>query len=754
MGSEECVWRCLDLTAGNSQTNKQMNIGRKPLTDADFLAMWTCVERELECLAAGELCSASTVYNCIYSVCTSPASRFEAKMYWKIGDFIYLQAKGIRREIFDAEDWVEAYNAGFRRFRRIVFAVNELCDFLNECVRGRTMQDFGFLLWERCILQQTMKYKNTTLGFELATQDRVGIVREAIESLRLVVPDPRHPLLYYTQKYEQLALEKMKARYENEISAMDVDVSAYSLYVKERILHEKSIRDKIFLEESWPKMEAVLEEVFVLSRREYLSAEIHRTMLQHRLPVEILESIRAPLKREETCSKEETTQNQENDFYELQTGISHVPGNSSALESVSVLYKNLYWLGSAYEILMAAFVQYINGECERCIHVYGRDIESLYLLYCMLRNVVDGGCMGDAEFFKVLKREFAAACTRLKPSLETRLIDFSDLIVGNGEVVESTVQNLLDPLLFKPFQTPADTGDRGSERDVLLQRVFAALYKLIEKKQEFYDVYLARLGRRLLECRSSPLKEKRLVGLMKRKENHDFMRKAETMINDINISLHYNKDPGRFVWMLTQAYWPVQADGMGMEVPEALQAIRKTYDFKFSKKRIYWAWHLGSVCVEMCQREIRMNVPQYSVMDLFNRHAEISMETVMQKTKAGRMAEDILRSLSEAGLVEQTGDVYRMSEDIGGVEGDVSRFYRCEGAESVREIDRGVYYQSLVSQIVKRSKRIEADAVAKEAMTRHTGCFEFDAPAFGESIAVLLEKGIMEEAGELYVYLP
>lgn len=767
-----------------------MDIGRKPLNDTDFLVLWTSIERELEKLAAGGLCSASQIYNSIYIICTSPTPKFETKLYWKIGDFIYMMSRGIRKEIFGAGDWVEAYNAGFRRFKEMVFAINELCDFLNECIRGRSVQDFGFLLWERCVLQQTVKYKHTTLGFELVNRSRMEVVREAIESFRLIVPDPKHPLLYYTQRYEQLALQRMKTKYEEEINGMSVGIETYSSYVREKMLYEKSIQDKIFLGESWPKVEAVLEEVFILNRRSYLFTEMYRTMCMHELPVSVLEGISQccgdpslgsgveERGMRDRGSKEGTGVEGQfgvahpiNDFYELQR--PHIPYTpvrekhmSDTLGSVSTLYQNLSWLKSGYEILKSVFVRYIGAECERHMDVYGRNTESLYIFYCMLRHVVDVGLMGDAECFKILKKEFSGVCMRLKPSLEERLIDFSESIVRE----DSSAFGFLDcrPMFGGGEERPPLGVNKGLESETqgegevvfedkgaTLQRVFGTLYKLIEKRQEFYEMYLVRLSRRLLSCSSQLDRERRLVEVMARKGNQDFVRKAETMISDIGISLHYNKDQSRFVWMLTQAYWPMQTEELSIQVPVALMSIRKAYDFKFSKKKLYWAWYLGEVTVCILGHEISMNIPQYSIVDLFNRHEEVTVDMALNEVKAGtRMTEDVLRSLVESRLVVESGGRYKISRDVGGVEKNIARFYRNENTKSVHEVDKSIYYQSLVSLILKRNKKMATGDVVEEARRRHTKYFEYDSSVFEESVRTLVDKGIVEEAEDFYIYLP
>lgn len=737
-----------------------MNIGRRFLSDEDFEGMWRAIEREMAALASGGVCRALEIYNSIYAVCTSSTPRLENRLYWKIGDFLYMRAREIRKEVFEAREWVQEYNRGFRRFKEVVFAVDELCEFLNECVKGRTMRDLGFLLWERCVLQQTHKYKHTTLGAELVNHGEADVVREAIESLRLIVPDAKKPMLYYTQSYEQFALQKIGSKYSEEIESVCGDVERYSVYVKEKMEYERSVRDKIFLRESWQKMEAVLEEVFVLNRREHLLSEIHRVMCMHKLPIEML----AKVSGDAGCEKQRMESGaRTNDFYELQGGAASEPvAPDFSLERMAVLYGNLSWLKSAYEVFREVFVRYIREESEKHMHVYGRSVESLYLFHCMLRHVVDVGFGGDREFLKILRREFSTSCMKLKPSLEARLLEFSECIVGgggkafwflDGEFGECG-KRVLGLAGEEVSVRGGELGAEFSEKSDFLRQVFGTLYKLVENKHVFYEMYLGGLGRRLLEKTPNPGEERKLILLMRRKGNQDFIRRAETMVADIEISLGYNKDAERFVWVLTQAYWPVQMEGLSVRVPEQLEAIRRVYDSKFNKKKLHWVWHLGDVSVSVYGAEIRMNVLQYSVVDLVGRHGQADFELIANSTRMGtKTTGDVLRSLVQGGVVEHSGELY-MIGDVGKAEKDIRAFYCCESVSMAHEVDRNVYYQSVVSGILKRRKKMCMEEIAKEVLSAHTERFEYDGDVLQEGMRALCDKGIIEDVENVYVYLP
>lgn len=134
-----------------------MEIGRDALTDSDFNMLWTTLYQEFHTLATREECHASTVYNTIYIICTSSIP-YEDKLYWKIGDFLYNRCKEHRIRIEEADDYIKEYSDGFARYDKMLRAMHMLCSFLNGCVKGRKIDEFGYLLWERSVIQSMPKH--------------------------------------------------------------------------------------------------------------------------------------------------------------------------------------------------------------------------------------------------------------------------------------------------------------------------------------------------------------------------------------------------------------------------------------------------------------------------------------------------------------------------------------------------------------------------------------------------------------------
>ncbi|TBU11493.1 hypothetical protein CWI38_1178p0010, partial [Hamiltosporidium tvaerminnensis] len=79
-----------------------MNIGRKQISPTEFDNLWKTIEREFTKLTTHSLCNSVLVYNCVYDICTCVNNKYDEKLYWRIGDFLYSQARNHRTIIMQA----------------------------------------------------------------------------------------------------------------------------------------------------------------------------------------------------------------------------------------------------------------------------------------------------------------------------------------------------------------------------------------------------------------------------------------------------------------------------------------------------------------------------------------------------------------------------------------------------------------------------------------------------------------------------
>lgn len=129
-----------------------MNIGRKPLTKEDFDKLWAQLEVQLHVLFMNQECEASHIYSVLYSICTSTIT-YEDSLYWNIGDFLYHRCEELKREITKSKDYIKTYAEVFERFENSINVMNSICSFLNRTTDSRNIDQLGYMLWERVIIE-------------------------------------------------------------------------------------------------------------------------------------------------------------------------------------------------------------------------------------------------------------------------------------------------------------------------------------------------------------------------------------------------------------------------------------------------------------------------------------------------------------------------------------------------------------------------------------------------------------------------
>lgn len=231
-----------------------MNIGRAPLSNAEFTRLWSVLYQEFHTLSSTGTCNAACVYSTIYRICTSTIP-YEDKLYWKIGDFLHNRCKEHYEQISNSSNYLEEYARSFRIYERLVRSIHKLGCFLNECVHGRKLDDFGFLLWERGVVQHLPStFFDDIYDFSGSPEVRLFI----ISSLVAIVPDPSQPLLYYRERYERLALERMRGAYS---SHMEEDILALADRTLDVVAFETARFPDYFIPESSAEHQKMLSSI-------------------------------------------------------------------------------------------------------------------------------------------------------------------------------------------------------------------------------------------------------------------------------------------------------------------------------------------------------------------------------------------------------------------------------------------------------------------------------------------------------------
>ncbi|KAM0679810.1 hypothetical protein GINT2_001982 [Glugoides intestinalis] len=235
-----------------------MEIGKKVLSDTEFANLWGILYQEFYKLSITNSCDATLVYNSIYIICTSGSS-LEEKLYWKIGDFFFNRCKIHKDQIIASENYIAEYMIRFVEYRRLVDSIHSLGSFLNDCVKGRALNDFGYLLWERMVIQNLKKqFFSDVLEYQ-------GDVAIFLDSLEKIVPDHSQKLLYYKEKYEKVAFQMIQSKY---TSIQVSSILDFCQIIRQVVANEISFMKKYLLPYSYDSLMSVLEEC-LLSPRYY-----------------------------------------------------------------------------------------------------------------------------------------------------------------------------------------------------------------------------------------------------------------------------------------------------------------------------------------------------------------------------------------------------------------------------------------------------------------------------------------------------
>lgn len=574
-----------------------MNIGRKLLTDSDFASLWAILYQELYSLSTTNSCDTTLVYNTIYVICTSN-SLLEEKLYWKIGDFLYNRCRHHKSEVLSAGDYIAEYILRFEDYNTLVTSINKLGCFLNESVKGRRLNDFGYLLWERVVIQN-LKDEFFADVFDYPGDERMRV----IESFEKVVPDPAMKLLYYTEKYEKIAIEKLRNRYKTgEIT----DLFEFSEYVcKVARSEEENMRTR-FLESSYPKVRSALEEalfgekhhelilnladflkmanasvvfstVKVCSKLHHLDrSAVKNATVESKVARSVGSSFGTGFEPSTGCLKE----CYQNDFetqdillesrdikYEsltpdkierLKLFIDEEFANNRALSQVGPLISRgsprffgaaaldkgpkyhtllcqLGVLDTGFSILKRAYALYVDSIVKAHTEVLGSSISDVYSLVESL------SLFNCGDFTQILFSIMKYYLQRTKPCFMNRLCEFTNLMSGDSF-------NQISASDLKPFS-----------RDEL-SKTFCVLINMVSDKREFLSMYQNTLKDRILNRRSDLNWELRILSMLDIPSDD----RSVKMVHEANSCNGHLK-------LLNGSYWSIDPENPFFRLPCELQ---------------------------------------------------------------------------------------------------------------------------------------------------------------------------------------
>lgn len=472
-----------------------MNIGRTTLTPLQFQGLWLSIQNELLNLYKGYKCKSVLVYDNIYIICTSITQKYVEELYWKIGDFLYERLREMRPSIFK-KDWIYNYTIYFDKFKQFVDTINDLLFYLNQFISTKSIHNFAFLLWERCILQNVKSntsYENMTDAllhydnFEIndielpidnipdgylnknycTFTDTNIIYNKAINTFKYIIVDTKYPLLYYTERYENYYLNSIKEKYEeftknNNLNIIDYIKQAYKFIQENRYLRQFKL-----LPESYTKLELILEDILIIQRRKFIKTELFKILFQHKIPSEVLNVIMNSNSNTNTKVNLEVQINSDNisevspQNFSLSTGFKDSFADYTEINDFYALYDivnpKLYTFSSeilhlvndlsiklitvpyGYKIIKDVLIKYLDTELQTHKHLLNRRIESLYIFFIVFKKVVEIGF--NNLLIDSLNLKLKEVYNNLKPNLIKRLIEFSNSIFDDNDIKRENLKN-------------------------------------------------------------------------------------------------------------------------------------------------------------------------------------------------------------------------------------------------------------------------------------------------------------------------
>lgn len=774
-----------------------MNIGRKLLTDSEFANLWGILYQEFHSLSTTSSCNTSLVYNTIYVICTSN-SFLEEKLYWKIGDFLYSRCKHHRDEILSSQDYIAEYALRFREYDILVMSINRLGCFLNESTKGRKLSDFGYLLWERVVIQN-LRNEFFEEVFDYPRDDRLDV----IGSFEKIVPDPDMKMLYYIEKYEKVAIERLRSKYRG---TAVTDLFEFCKHASNVAKDEEKRMGTRFLRLSYPKVRRALEDALlgeryyelILNLADFLritNAPAVRSIrgcgVSHR-PCNSAKSIKsAKVENIVSCLGEFRQASQvqmpesgdigyeplspekidrlklfiDEEFSSNRAlcQIEHLinRGPQGAFDEATLSRTHRYndlmcqlgTLDTGFTILKKAYALYVDSIVRASTEVLASSVSDVHALVKSL-DLFDCN-----DFTQILFSIMRYYLQRAKPCFMGRLCEFTNLLSGDTFNQISTVD-------LRPFS-------QGE-----LSAIFCVLVNLVCDRREFLNMYQSTLRSRILNRTSDLNWELRILSMLGIPPDD----RSVMMVHEANSCSGHLK-------LLNSCYWNIDPENSSFRLPcELLREIRREnpsvliYEsdgreadcseqieqslpgsenvckesqtgsadlrFKLSSggdkdKAVSIAHQYSKITLLINKRTIAMNVYQYSAIDVLKK----GPCTVSGISTRLRLPESLIRgimgSLQKCGIVLLEKDEYHLyckeiaDCDISAVE-----------ISSEQDLDVCIdsYLQSLCVSRLKRYGKMGIGSLTEEV--KQISRLEVEESKVGDAVDKIVGKGLAEIRGD------
>jgi cullin 1 len=399
-------------------------------------------------------------------------------------------------------------------------------------------------------------------------------------------------------------------------------------------------------------------------------------------------------------------------------------------------------------------------------------IQSLISLHDKYKGVVGSCFQSDTMFQKSLKEAFEVFVNR----------DLADKI-STSALMSSFCDRLLK---------------RSSERvsDEVVEEFLTKLvdlFSFLTDKDDFAEIYRNQLAKRLIgDLSASDEAEKSLIQKLKMKCGSNFTSKLEGMVTDLALSNDMQRDfissmdrnvQSTFelsVSVLTTGFWPSYTSIDVELLPEmntGLAYFREFYSKRTQHRRLQWIHSLGTATVaarfpsDNRRYDLVMNTYQALILDLFNTHAQLSVEQISSLLKLeDAFVKKLLATLilskfkvltkpSEEKSIE-SNDVISVNEAFSVPTRKVKIPPPVAGNEETHnrakvEEDRSFSIEAAIVRVMKTKKVLQHQQLVAEVVEQLT-LFKPNPKAIKQRIENLIEREFLERDPDnpsLYKYL-
>lgn len=681
-----------------------MNLNKNISTENEFNALYAIIYREFLKIANGQMCNALAAYDNIFVISISEGT-YSEKLYWLIGDFLFACAKERRRNILKATDWLEVYCKEFDGYSTCLMSINALCSFLNELLiknaNGRKIDEFGYLLWERCVIQQIECVKGTMLGDEMLKQIEKNhpYFLSALMSLKKIIPNAEDPLYFYRLIYEDNALKYISEKYKNKIIYNSFDDLIVQI---ERIFtYEKSRMGLVFLKESFPTVWKILESILICDNHSFLYTSLYQCLKTDILGLSRYYKRLAKYSNEFIWCCKEVIRSY------VRTNLAGDIKDIHAIEKNQIVFFSLFIekIRESYKIINSCFPN--ENLCddifiEKCNELKTPDFDERLVLYSAIVMNSNEYHAHKPVLYQCL--QFISNKTRFSElyyaELKKKLLDFKHNYTREFDFI----------FYLKPYVEPQ------------FYRKYSKMIKDIELSLQFND-------------------------------NLIFAKDYQNELNCFVTILNYS------AWSLDDKDLYKEVI-LPPKFEKYKKWIDKHYNLENSDRTLIWVWDKGYVVISMQtdkEYTFKMNIFQYIIFSVIYNNDNVLKKYIEDSVKLkSDDVSGIILILMEHNLVVCNHDAYSLNCDFSSsvTEFSLEKLSYVIKIKNESCVDLKLYYKAKIVRLLKRSQKLEIDEIKHIIENEHLEEYEFNEEYISMVINELENNGYIEVNGTSLLYEP